>query len=361
MKIERNKGYRYEKDGVKITLTDSPETVKLIAKRKKTKKVVGWSVFGVLMFVLVFNLFLLPLTAPYGRVDGMDSYDGNNAYIVFDETPLISAHRAGGDLAPEETLMAFELCMNATDYKVDIVEFDLHITADGQLVLLHDDTVDRTSNAREHFGYKNVEVKDKTLAELKQLNFGENFRTLDGEYPYRGLRGEEIPDNVRILTLDEILTYLKSMRGDDLNYIIEIKNGGKDGERAMDILYTKMVEYDIVENTIVGTFQNNVTKYIDKHYPSLTRSASILEVLDFYYAFLYGTKPNVKCNVLQVPKGLAMFNLGTKAFIDYAHHYDIAVQYWTINDPDDVRELIENGADAIITDNPEVAYGVLHS
>jgi len=52
------------------------------------------------------------------------------------------------------------------------------------------------------------------------------------------------------------------------------------------------------------------------------------------------------------------FDLSTKAFIDYAHSLGIAVQYWTINDEDDMRTLLKNGADAIMTDNPELAYAV---
>ena len=53
------------------------------------------------------------------------------------------------------------------------------------------------------------------------------------------------------------------------------------------------------------------------------------------------------------------YDFSTKAFIDYAHSHGIAVQYWTINDPEDMAKLQQNGADAIMTDNPELAYSVL--
>ena len=92
------------------------------------------------------------------------------------------------------------------------------------------------------------------------------------------------------------------------------------------------------------------------------RSAGITEVLDFYYAFLYGNT-NAKFNfkVLQIPMGFnGFFDLSTKEFIDFAHSLGIAVQYWTINDPDDVAKLQANGADCIMTDNPKMAYEVLH-
>ncbi len=336
------------------------EFLTYLQKKDKINLIVKWTIISIIIAVVLVNFLALPLTGNYSRVDEINVYDGDNRYITFDERTLISAHRAGGGLAPEETMMAFEKCMTATDYVVDIVEFDLHITADDQLVLLHDDTVNRTSNATEFYGKRHVKVIDKTLAELKQLNFGENFMDEDENYPYRGLRGDEIPDNIKILSLDEILTYLTSVRA-DLNYIIEIKDGGSDGERAMDILYQKMEEYGITDHVIVGTFKDNVTKYIDAKYPDLTRSASVMEVIDFYFSFLYGnTDKEYKFDVLQIPQGLkGYFDLGTKAFCDYAHSFDIAVQYWTINEEDDVERLVENGADAIITDNPEVAYSVL--
>jgi glycerophosphoryl diester phosphodiesterase len=358
----KNEIYERPNDG-RVRSAETRQQTAARLKRKRNKKLFGWTAAGVVLFVLLFNVVLLPLTSEIARVKDMDEYDGDNKYIIGgNQKMMLSAHRAGGDLAPEETMLAFEKCMTAADYAVDIVEFDLHLTKDNQLVLLHDDTADRTSNSAEIFG-EEVEVIDLTLAELKTLNFGENFKAADGSYPYRGKRGADIPEDVKILTLDEILTYLKSVRGDNLDYIIEIKNEGGDGERAMDLLYAKMVEYGIVDNTIVGTFNGNVSKHIDKNYPELTRSSGISEVLSFYYAFLYGadlSKRDLNYTVLQIPTGYAMFDLGTKALIDYAHKYGLAVQYWTINDADEIKRLMEAGADAVMTDNPEIAYAVIN-
>ncbi len=337
-----------------LTVPQFSKYLKEVERRDSTVR----AVLLVLLYAILFNFILMPLTGFAPRVKEGFTYDKTNQHICFEQGAKISAHRAGGDLAPEETMQAFKLCVEATEYTVDILEFDLHITKDGHLVLLHDDTIDRTSNGIEHFGEKKIYVKDKTLAELKQLNFGENFQALDGSYPYRGLRGDDIPDEVKILTLDEILTYLK---GRDLDYIIEIKDGGEDGERAMDILYATMIEYDILERTIVGTFKNNVTKYIDKTYPDVTRSASIGEVLDFYFSFLYRVDgKHFDFDVLQIPQLFkGFYDLGSKNVIDYAHASGLAVQYWTINDADDIARLVANGADVIITDNPEVAYSVI--
>ena len=98
---------------------------------------------------------------------------------------------------------------------------------DGKLILLHDETLDRTTNSKEAYGEEGVLPITKTYAELRELNFGENFCDENGNYPYRGLRGDDIPDNLRALLLEDVLDYLQS--NGDFGYIIEIKNGGEDG------------------------------------------------------------------------------------------------------------------------------------
>ncbi len=333
-------------------------------RRKKLAKQIAIPILSVLLFIFVLNILILPLTGSYARVGSVDTYVGSNQYITLGDEggPMLSAHRAGGDLAPEETLSAFKLCMESPEYSVDIVEFDLHLTKDGHLVLMHDHEVDRTSDGPIVFGKKKVKVQDKTLAELKTLNFGYNFQAPDGSYPYRNI--DNVPDDVRILTLDEVLAYLAEQRPDgDLTYIIEIKDKGRVGKEAMDKLYAAMEKFGITDRTIVGTFNGDISKYIDDVYGGkVKRSAGILEVVNFYYAFLWGVNQNTDklgYDVLQIPMGFnGFFDLSTKAFIDYAHSLGIAVQYWTINDEDDMRTLLKNGADAIMTDNPELAYAV---
>ena len=142
-------------------------------KRKMSKKakIILFSVVGVVLAVLILNLVILPLTGDRKTNEIYEIYTGDNAYIRYDKGLYLSAHRAGGDIEPEETMKAFKNCMEAS-YKVDVLEFDLHLTKDGQLVLLHDDEVDRTSDGPIVFGKEKVKVCDKTLNELLTLNFG---------------------------------------------------------------------------------------------------------------------------------------------------------------------------------------------
>ena len=135
-----------------------------MSKKKMSRKgkIVLLSVLSVLILVLLLNLVVLPLTGSIKRVDAPAAYNGDNAYIRYDKGLYLSAHRAGGDIEPEETMRAFKNCMEAP-YKVDVLEFDLHLTADKKLVLLHDDAVDRTSDGPIVFGKKGVKVCEKTL------------------------------------------------------------------------------------------------------------------------------------------------------------------------------------------------------
>ena len=135
-----------------------------------------------------------------------------NPYIA-DDVAMVSAHRAGSIVAPENTLNAFKLGIEEATtggYTVDIWEFDLHITKDGELILLHDHTLDRTSNSRQVFGVKDARPEDYTLEQLRELNMGYNFE-LDGEYPFRDLAAADITaQDLRVCTLEEVLDYMSS-------------------------------------------------------------------------------------------------------------------------------------------------------
>ena len=115
---------------------------------------------------------------------------------------------------------------------------------------------------------------------------------------------------------------------------------------------------------MVGTFNNNVTKYMDEKYPDMMRSASITEAIVFYFATTLNLKLDegtFKYKALQIPaKGYYVFALASERIINYAHKNDIAVQYWTVNDPEDVKELNELGADCIMSDDPDMAYDIIN-
>lgn len=312
------------------------------------------------IFVILICSLLFLITHKWSET--YQSYSTDNHNITEYGNTLVSAHRSGGGIFPENTMMAFEGCINSDTFKTDVFEFDLHITADEELIILHDNTLDRTTDAVEYFGEENIRPENYTYEELRELNFGESFENEKGEKPYSGLRGDDIPDSLRVSSLKDVLTYLES--NGDFDYIIEIKNSGELGCKAADKLYETLSSMKMLGRVVVGTFNNNVTEYLDENYPDMPRSASIMEVVKIYFNSLLGIDKNAgeyKFNALQIPMGAWILDLATSRLINYAHRHNIAVQYWTINDTEDMQLLKNIGADCIMTDIPDVAYDILNS
>ena len=326
----------------------------------KIKKIIGRILLVLLCIVIV--IAIIGAAQFFHRSDPKNrkQYETSNPFIT--GQTAISAHRSGAGDFPEETLAAFRGCAENPDFQVDYFEFDLHMTADDILVLSHDSTLDRVSDAAAVFGAENVLVRDKTLAELKQLNMAAQFVSGAGEAPYADLHGDDVPDELRILSLDEVLDYLTA--AGDYHYIIEIKDGGEVGLAAADQLYATLQARGLLDRVIVGSFRDEVASYITANYPDMHRSASPEEVVQFYFAALTG-KRDFTCSydVLQLPFGDAEssfgINLGTATVINFAHANNLAIQYWTVNSEKDMTYLASIGADALITDYPDRAAGVL--
>lgn len=336
---------------------------------------VGTIIIGLqkLYHVVATVFALIPMLVTMGMNDkpGTEviiNENATNPYIVEYGNPDISAHRSGAGVAPQNTLMAFETMLKQTDeYGVDTFEFDVQLTADGELIVMHDLTYDSTTNAVEFYGRSDVKATDLTLAEAKaNLNMGENFE-LNGEYPYRGLRGEDIPDNLRVPTAQEVIDLIEANKnGTKYNYIIEIKNSGKEGYKAADKLYEIVTERDLWDRVIWASSKPMVSYYMRTEYTEVPRSAGIDEVLQFYIYARMGWDldvADVSYVALQIPYGDSaangLINLGTREVINYAHKYNIAAQYWTINGEEAVEYLTANGADCIMTDYPDMAYEVV--
>ena len=161
----------------------------------KVKKVIGRSLLVLLCIVVVIAIIGIAQFHHRSNPKNLKQYETNNPFITGETA--ISAHRSGAGEFPEETLAAFRGCAENPDVQVDYFEFDLHMTADDVLVLSHDSTLDRVSDAVTVFGAENVLVRDKTLAELKDLNIAAQFVNDAGETPYTDLHGDAVPDELR--------------------------------------------------------------------------------------------------------------------------------------------------------------------
>ena len=338
--------------------TAHPQAESPVPVRKKRSGV--HAAAGVLGGLLCFALAVLFIITRKWS-EPIKEYPTDNPYITSVGVTLVSAHRSGGGIFPENTMLAFQNCVNAETFRTDIFEFDLHITKDGELILLHDDTLDRTTDAADVFGVAGARPEDYTLEQLGMLNFGAKFTDAEGNRPYVTVPGGKANESLRVATLSQVLDYLEENGG--FRYIIEIKNKNDLGYRAADRLYEILKERGLLSKAVVGTFNGEVTKYMDDHYPDMLRSAGIREVVFFYLdSLLKRNRPEgyYKFTALQIPANQFLIKLGTPRLVNYAHKNNIAVQYWTINDAETMQMLKSINADCVMSDVPDIAYKMLH-
>ena len=328
---------------------------------KKTSLIIR-IIKAILIILIVLALLVLGLykLVTHQWQDEPKEYPSTNQYITALGDPMVSAHRAGRRLFPQGTMMAFEGCINSETFETDIFEFDVRLTKDEKLIILHDDTLDEVSNAAEYFGKAENYPEDYTYEEIYNLNMGEFFKNADGDMPYNGLRGEDIPYNLRVLTAEDAITYVEE--NGNYYYSIEIKDSGETGFKAADILYSILSDMNLIDRVIVASFNKDVILYLEENYPDLSRAAYNMEAAGLFFDAIFGIdRPEgyYKFDILQVPPDKYIVNMGTSKVINHAHKNNVAVQYWTINDTERMIFLKDIGADCIITDIPDVAYEVL--
>jgi glycerophosphoryl diester phosphodiesterase len=329
---------------------------------KKTHK--NLIIIGSIIGTIAFTLGVLNIIPPKKVLDG-----NSNPFIIQEGArPMISAHRGGGNLNPENTFKAIDYSFD--NFHVDIIEIDVCLTKDDHLILNHNMTID--SSTEESIVDGEYYVREHNLNEIQTKNFGYNFQDKKGDFIYRNIL-DGVPEynvydvlkenKLSVVTIDELFNKYSNK---DLKYIIEIKDKQEDGIKAADILIEKMKKYQMVNKVIIGTYHSEVEKHIIENYKEVMVGASLSSATGFFATQLLGVNIFYKTSVtaLQVPveynlKGIN-FNLARKNYINRAHRRNISVQYWTINDKEKMRMLIELGADVITTDNPDIMYELLN-
>ncbi len=321
------------------------------------------AVAGCIVGAIALTIGVLNIIPPKKVLDG----NPNSFIIEKGSRPLIAAHRGGKNLNPENTFKAIDYSVEHFD--IDIIEMDLCLTKDDHLILNHNMTIDSSTEEKEVEG--NYYVREHTLAELQTKNFGYNFKDKEGNYPYRDILKDVAEENksqvlkenkLRAVTIDELFEVYAST---DIRYIIEIKDDEEDGLKAADILISTMKKYDVMDKVVIGTFHTEVESYVEEKYPEALRGASLGSAAGFIVTQMLGVNIFYDATVtaLQIPtsytlKGITL-QLAKKNYINRAHRRNISVQFWTINDKEEMRMLIEMGADVIMTDNPDVMYELL--
>lgn len=281
---------------------------------------------------------------------------------------LVASHRAGRGAAPENTMMSIKATLESP-VQPDIFEMDLEMTLDGEIVLYHSLFLDEMSNAAEEFGHKNTPVFLKKYADIYKLNMGEEyFDKSNGTYPYKGLRGDDIPEDLRITKIEDVFDTIEGTLPGKYHYILEIKYPAPLANKMLKKLYGILEERGLCDKVIIGSFWPSVSRIIDRKYSGkLMRSANPLEIIDFYGCYrrnLDLSKEKFKYMSLQLPYywkhgKLTLACFGETGLIDYAHQYGISVQYWTVNRSCDVKDLYLGGADVIIANHVDMVLDTM--
>ncbi len=324
-----------------------------------------WKFLAVLLALVLFFV-VINIIPPTKNVE-------ENPFVVGEgNLPLIAAHRGGGLNNPENTLFAFREAVNTIG--IDIIESDLYLTKDGYLVYNHDAYVDETCNINGDLSLDEVEtlceaeenrhyIKDMTLAELQQYNFGYYFEDKVGNRPYKDVTDPKAA-GLQIATADQLFAEFYESNP-DLKFIVEIKDNGERGKQACKILYDTLQAYPTYQKQlVVGTFHDEIEAELKANYALLLRGAPTGTAAGFILTQFLGVnlfnQGDFAC--LQIPTSYDLgiqLTLDKTTLIDRAHRRNIAVQYWTINDADEMRHLIELGCDAIMTDDPVLLKSVL--
>jgi glycerophosphoryl diester phosphodiesterase len=229
---------------------------------------------------------------------------------------LIIGHRGASAITPPNTLKAFE---KAIELKADYSEFDIHMTKDGEIVIIHDaDTYSTT-------GVKGL-IKNMTLEQIKSLDAGE---------------GEKIP------TLQELIAIAREKMG----LQIEIK-----AQNLLDKLVKILKKEKLLETSIISSFMFDELQKLKNIEPNV-------KVGLLLYAEL--VRPTIiKRKIEKVAKNNfysihTYFSHTDQDIVDFAHNFGLKVIVWTVNDRRTMEELTHIGVDGIITDDVSLANEVL--
>lgn len=231
----------------------------------------------------------------------------------------IYAHRGASGYAPENTLEAFKL---AIKQGAEGIELDVQLTKDGEVVVIHDETIDRVSN-------KTGFVKDYTLVELREFSFDNNIE---------GYKNTKIP------TLKEVLELLKPT---NLMLNIELKTSIIWYENIEEKVLKLVYDADMSDRVIYSSFNHYSIKKIknldEKANTALLFGDVVLDTVNYI--------KNANIPAIHPP----VYHLKMDNFLDEYINAGLDIRVWTVNNPDDMQWLINKNIDAIITNYPDIA------
>ncbi|WNG59434.1 glycerophosphodiester phosphodiesterase [Archangium gephyra] len=254
-------------------------------------------------------------------------------------TPTLHiSHRGGSLLAPENTLPAFRMAVDR--YHTQMLETDVHLTRDGELVVFHDDTLERCTNGE-------GPLAAHTLAELRRLDAGYHF-TPDGgrTFPFRG-------QGVQLSTLRELL---RAFRGLRIN--IEVK---PDVPGIEDVFFQVLREEGALEHVCIGSEQDAVGERLARVMPDACHFYPRDALTAFVLSVRAGEQPpdERRYTVLDMPLYFGDVRLVDEALLRAVDAHEKWCNVWTVDEPEEMRRLVAEGIGGIMTDRPDLLRRVL--
>jgi glycerophosphoryl diester phosphodiesterase len=267
--------------------------------------------------------------------------------------PLNIAHRGARSLAPENTLAA---ARKGLEVGADMWELDLQMTADGELVVIHDSTLKRTSNVREVFpGRKPWLIHEFTLDEIRLLDFGSWFTEQDpfGQIAAGMVAKSDLAGYVRqqAPTLGEALTFTQE-HGWRVNLEIKDLGGNPDPDQVVKKILALVQNLDMVDSVLISSYNQTYLAKLREAHPHVATGVLL-------------SKPHPHPETLLRQLGARAYHPRLSAFraadIALLHRQGCRVHVWNVNDRKTMQRLVRAGVDGIFTDFPQVLTSVLSS
>lgn len=244
------------------------------------------------------------------------------SYYDFINKPILFAHRGMNSFAPENSLEAFNLCL---DNKIPAIELDVHLIKSGELVVIHDDNTQRLTN-------KNLLIENLTLTEIKELDIGQNF---SGKYK-----------NTKIPTLEEVF----QLCSNNILYDIEIKSNKLINKILARKLWVLIKKYKLEFNTIVTSFNPFAVRDFEKiSNHSLLEGAIFSKDKSVPFLLRKGLGANFfNCNIIKPEYSLINNNL----ILDWKDK-NYKILPWCVDDVNLALNLLNYNVMGIISNKPE--------
>ena len=271
----------------------------------------------------------------------MSSHDQTYPFIGnMKNRPELIAHRGGDGEWPGETLGAYA---HARSLGVDVIEMDIYLTGDQQLVLMHDQSVSKTTDGT-------GPVESYTCDQIQTLNAGYKWRGKDGTFPYQQPLSKLSPEDQRKLRVPKLSEVLEEFG--DMRMIIEMKPAFASPAKK---LWEMLNKYNVIDNVLVASFSDHyIDEFRDLSQGQIATSASIEEFGEFVLGFHGFEKHPVKPCVLDAPHHLL-----TEHLVNRIKDGGYKVHAWTVNDAEEMASMRDLEVDGIITDYPSLLLDIL--